>query len=779
MAKQKCPICKKEYDDIISLGAHMEKKHIDEFIDKEWSGVKYLFYLKHGRTTGTCIVCKGKTKFNESTGKPNRICDNPLCRKKLRENALNNMRKKYGKDTLLNDPEFQVKMLNNRKITKEYKWSDGSSIKKCVGSYEYDCVRFLDVLLGLESNDVLVPAPFIFDYQYDGKTHFYIPDIYISSLNLLIECKDGKENPNTHPKIQAVDKVKEKLKEEAVKKSGKYNYIKVMNKEYGNLLQGIIDLKKQENIKEPKPLFINEMVNLVNLSEEYTYKPDIIEIVLFHDKDIDFINQIGLLCNKKIYFKGENVSIISSDETIIEKRYKINLPKEELKIIADSINDYINIPMDEMTPQNFPGLIIYYCLYYTDADIVLGDVIDLYNFDEYRKLPWIIPIDPVEENAFKNLLEPDIIEEYYLTDKVLPDKIKEKNNYPIKGLPIPVNNQKDFDYLKELYANNMIPKQYRMNVYNFIYNNGDKFSLEESEVRGILNAESIENIFVSSDYHFYSEFTKDNDMNKAQEKINRIIKAHNNIIQNTDIFLFLGDIASKDFANVYNPLKPFITQLNGIKVLIKGNHDILSNQEYKEMGFDYVLDKLVWRDMIFSHIPIPNSEFPEGVRLNIHGDSHGNGKYYNMEPENHVDVFIGTYKRPISVHEARNIWKNKINDSKNKRVISQDYNTFLGESGMSYNNEWINKLLINNYLNEKALTSKERNNLPDSEFGIPELRKYPLTDKSHVEQAIRYFNKCPKKYEKELANNIKKKIEEYKMKPIVSKNNNFKKYYNK
>lgn len=52
---------------------------------------------------------------------------------------------------------------------------------------------------------------------------------------------------------------------------------------------------------------------------------------------------------------------------------------------------------------------------------------------------------------------------------------------------------------------------------------------------------------------------------------------------------------------------------------------------------------------------------------------------------------------------------------------------------------------------EGKLDTKDRNKLPDSVFGIPELRKYPLTDADHVRSAISYFGKAPAKYKHELA----------------------------
>lgn len=79
--------------------------------------------------------------------------------------------------------------------------------------------------------------------------------------------------------------------------------------------------------------------------------------------------------------------------------------------------------------------------------------------------------------------------------------------------------------------------------------------------------------------------------------------------------------------------------------------------------------------------------------------------------------------------------------------------------------------------NEEKLSSKERKALSDEEFGIPELRKYPLNDKARVLSAIKFFNKCPKGYEEELARNIIKKMEYYNIpKESVGKNNRLYQY---
>lgn len=70
---------------------------------------------------------------------------------------------------------------------------------------------------------------------------------------------------------------------------------------------------------------------------------------------------------------------------------------------------------------------------------------------------------------------------------------------------------------------------------------------------------------------------------------------------------------------------------------------------------------------------------------------------------------------------------------------------------------------FNHYFVEAKLTSKQRNKLDDTQFGIPSLRKYPLTDKKHVLQAVRFFNKAPEEHKPELARNIVKRAKELNM----------------
>lgn len=78
---------------------------------------------------------------------------------------------------------------------------------------------------------------------------------------------------------------------------------------------------------------------------------------------------------------------------------------------------------------------------------------------------------------------------------------------------------------------------------------------------------------------------------------------------------------------------------------------------------------------------------------------------------------------------------------------------------------------------EEKLSTKERNQLPDSEFGIPSLRKYPLQSREQTLKAVRLFGHVDKEHEAELARNIIKKMHEYEIPmDVVGKNNRLYKY---
>ncbi|MDE6378654.1 MAG: hypothetical protein K2K72_07915 [Duncaniella sp.] len=52
------------------------------------------------------------------------------------------------------------------------------------------------------------------------------------------------------------------------------------------------------------------------------------------------------------------------------------------------------------------------------------------------------------------------------------------------------------------------------------------------------------------------------------------------------------------------------------------------------------------------------------------------------------------------------------------------------------------------------ITSEERRELPDSVYGLPERREYPMPDAAHVRAAEAYFRYCPEDLKPRLAKAI-------------------------
>ena len=58
------------------------------------------------------------------------------------------------------------------------------------------------------------------------------------------------------------------------------------------------------------------------------------------------------------------------------------------------------------------------------------------------------------------------------------------------------------------------------------------------------------------------------------------------------------------------------------------------------------------------------------------------------------------------------------------------------------------------------LTAEERRELPDSAFGIPETREFPLVDAEHVRAAEAYFRYAPDERKAALARRILRRARE-------------------
>jgi calcineurin-like phosphoesterase family protein len=133
-------------------------------------------------------------------------------------------------------------------------------------------------------------------------------------------------------------------------------------------------------------------------------------------------------------------------------------------------------------------------------------------------------------------------------------------------------------------------------------------------------------VFLVSDTHFghkgVCHFTRTDGVTKLrpfdtpEEMDEFMVAAWNAKVRPNDKVYHLGDVVINRRA-----LK-IMSRLNGDKVLIRGNHDIFPDAEYREY-FRELRAYHVMNGMILSHIPI-HSESLGRFGVNIHGHTHAN-----------------------------------------------------------------------------------------------------------------------------------------------------------
>ena len=104
----------------------------------------------------------------------------------------------------------------------------------------------MDKVLNIPSKDILAPGPTL-TYKLDGKDHFYITDFYLIPQNLIIEVKDGGDNPNNKRSI-GMDSSRDKTvaKEKIITDKGEYNYIRLTDNQFVQLIDILMEIKEAD-----------------------------------------------------------------------------------------------------------------------------------------------------------------------------------------------------------------------------------------------------------------------------------------------------------------------------------------------------------------------------------------------------------------------------------------------------------------------------------------------------------------------------------------------------
>jgi calcineurin-like phosphoesterase family protein len=147
-------------------------------------------------------------------------------------------------------------------------------------------------------------------------------------------------------------------------------------------------------------------------------------------------------------------------------------------------------------------------------------------------------------------------------------------------------------------------------------------------------------VFLTSDTHFghagVCKFLRDDGVTKLRPWDNpedmdeEMVKRWNETVRPNDKVYHLGDVV------INRKALSIMHRLNGDKVLIRGNHDIFRDDEYRN-HFRELRAYHVMNGMILSHIPI-HSDSLGRFGTNIHGHLHANRVKAEVWGEYEIDT---------------------------------------------------------------------------------------------------------------------------------------------
>ena len=141
---------------------------------------------------------------------------------------------------------------------------------------------------------------------------------------------------------------------------------------------------------------------------------------------------------------------------------------------------------------------------------------------------------------------------------------------------------------------------------------------------------------------------------------------------------------------------------------------------------------------------------------------------FNWYAEHRDKQYINLNSRMILERVLEKIWDILIMQ---ETVRGRDISEIEGQ----YRRFWIEQKM-----DQLNLEHSDEEDSDEDLYGVPELKKFPMPDKKHVKSAIRFFNYVDPKYEKELAEAIIEKAEEFgldlKKDITIGDENMFKKY---
>ena len=170
------------------------------------------------------------------------------------------------------------------------------------------------------------------------------------------------------------------------------------------------------------------------------------------------------------------------------------------------------------------------------------------------------------------------------------------------------------------------------------------------------------NRFVISDTHFghtnsWAKFKLPNGdplrpFTSTEEMDEAMVERWNAVVGPHDTVYHLGDVV------INRKSLHHVKRLNGKKRLIRGNHDIFKDQDYRDAGFESLYGVRVFVDkFILSHIPLHPECVTDRFRVNVHGHLHANEvmrglSYREVDPRYLCVCVEHTNYTPLSFDEV-------------------------------------------------------------------------------------------------------------------------------
>lgn len=275
--RYKCVYCDHR-DDRKNLIDHIINVH-EDLIPEDYTATRIVFNMINKRQYGSCMICKGVTNWDENKGRYDSFCSD-RCKAKYVEIRNERMMKVRGTTNMLTDEKHQEKMLANRSISGTYKFSTGG-VRSYVGSYERKFLEFIDEFLHILAREIDSPGPTI-PYKWKNpdtgeiEDHIWITDYYYIPFNLVFDIKDGGSNPNN--RNMKSYRSKQDAKEKAIKELGTYNYIRLTDNNFEQLVIMFMELKERIEVQgiNYKPIIkINEYCSpVLGMDADNVFKPN-------------------------------------------------------------------------------------------------------------------------------------------------------------------------------------------------------------------------------------------------------------------------------------------------------------------------------------------------------------------------------------------------------------------------------------------------------------------------------------------------------------------------